>query len=43
MELLGAIVHSENVTALVATHDPQLMELADRVMELRDGRIVQDR
>jgi putative ABC transport system ATP-binding protein len=43
MELLGAIVHSENVTALVATHDPQLMELADRVMELRDGRIVQER
>ncbi len=29
------------MTALVATHDPQLMELADRVLELRDGRIVE--
>ncbi|MCL2729475.1 MAG: ABC transporter ATP-binding protein, partial [Actinomycetia bacterium] len=28
------------VTALVATHDAQLLALADRVLELRDGRIV---
>ncbi len=41
MELLRAVVRSEGVTALVATHDPQLMELADRVVELRDGHIVQ--
>ncbi|CAM5542234.1 ABC transporter ATP-binding protein [Streptomyces spiroverticillatus] len=40
MELLRAVVRSENVTALVATHDAQLLGLADRVMELRDGRIV---
>ncbi|WP_225847430.1 ABC transporter ATP-binding protein [Streptomyces sp. HPF1205] len=38
MELLRAVVRSENVTALVATHDPQLIGLADRVLELRDGR-----
>ncbi|MFD0257347.1 ABC transporter ATP-binding protein [Kitasatospora indigofera] len=38
MELLRAVVRSEGVTALVATHDPALMELADRVVELRDGR-----
>ncbi|MCX5203632.1 ABC transporter ATP-binding protein [Streptomyces sp. NBC_00237] len=41
MELLRAVVRSENVTALVATHDPQLLGLADRVLELRDGRIVE--
>ncbi|MGW3243436.1 ABC transporter ATP-binding protein [Streptomyces sp. NPDC001070] len=40
MELLRAVVHSEGVTALVATHDPQLLALADRVLELRDGHIV---
>ncbi|MGW6584279.1 ABC transporter ATP-binding protein [Streptomyces globisporus] len=41
MELLRAVVRSENVTALVATHDPQLLGLADRVLELSDGHIVQ--
>ncbi len=40
MELLRAVVRSEGVTALVATHDAQLLALADRVLELRDGRIV---
>ncbi|MFE6748446.1 ABC transporter ATP-binding protein [Kitasatospora purpeofusca] len=42
MELLRAVVRSEGVTVLVATHDPNLMELADRVVELRDGRIVEE-
>nr|WP_037610624.1 ABC transporter ATP-binding protein [Streptacidiphilus rugosus] len=42
MQLLRAVVRSEGVTALVATHDPNLMELADRVLDLRDGRIVTD-
>jgi putative ABC transport system ATP-binding protein len=41
MQLLRAVVRSEGVTALVATHDPTLMELADRVIELRDGHIVE--
>ena len=40
MELLHAVVRSEGVTAVVATHDPGLLERADRVVELRDGRIV---
>ncbi|MGQ4361629.1 ABC transporter ATP-binding protein [Streptomyces sp. SAS_272] len=39
MELLRAVVRSENVTALVATHDATLLDLADRVLELRDGEI----
>lgn len=41
MGLLRAVVRSEGVTVLVATHDPVLIELADRVVELRDGRIVE--
>ncbi|WP_431684075.1 ABC transporter ATP-binding protein [Kitasatospora sp. KL5] len=41
MELLRAVVRSEGVTVLVATHDPALMELADRVVELADGRVVE--
>ncbi|MER5887081.1 ABC transporter ATP-binding protein [Streptomyces sp. NPDC001941] len=41
MQLLRAVVRSEGVTALVATHDPQLLGLADRVLELSDGEIVE--
>ncbi|MEU3162502.1 ABC transporter ATP-binding protein [Streptomyces griseoincarnatus] len=41
MELLRAVVRSENVTALVATHDTTLLDLADRVLELGDGQIVE--
>lgn len=40
MELLQALVRSRDVTALVATHDPSLLDLADRVLTLRDGRLV---
>jgi putative ABC transport system ATP-binding protein len=40
MELLRAVVRSEGVTVLVATHDPQLLGLADRVLELSDGVVV---
>ncbi|MFD7638927.1 ATP-binding cassette domain-containing protein, partial [Streptomyces sp. NPDC059873] len=41
MELLRTVVHSEGVAALVATHDPQLLGLADRVVELSDGEIIE--
>ena len=41
MELLRAVVRSEHVTALVATHDAALLALADRVLELRDGEITE--
>lgn len=39
MELLRAVVRSEGVTALVATHDNTLLGLADRVLTLNDGLI----
>ncbi len=41
MELLRAVVRGEGVTALVATHDTTLLDLADRVLELRDGEIAE--
>lgn len=41
MELLRAVVRSERVTALVATHDAALLDLADRVLELSDGEILE--
>jgi putative ABC transport system ATP-binding protein len=40
MTLLQHLVRSEGVTAIVATHVPMLIELADRVVELRDGAVV---
>jgi putative ABC transport system ATP-binding protein len=41
MELLRALVRSEGVTAVVATHDLGLIALADRVLELRDGVLME--
>lgn len=37
MAVLQTVAHAEGVTAIVATHDPMMLELADRVLELRDG------
>jgi putative ABC transport system ATP-binding protein len=41
MRLLLDLVHGEGLTAVVATHDPLLVSLADEVVDLRDGRLVQ--
>lgn len=40
MDLISDLVHSHQVAAIVSTHDPLLMQRADRVLELHDGRIV---
>jgi len=42
MELLQRLMHAQGMTAIVATHDPTLIDLADRVIELRDGAVVAD-
>jgi putative ABC transport system ATP-binding protein len=39
MATLRAVVRAEGVTAVVATHDPALLDLADRILEIQDGRI----
>jgi putative ABC transport system ATP-binding protein len=40
MDLIRAVVRSTGMTALVATHDPALMDVADRILTLRDGRLI---
>ncbi|GGM26620.1 ABC transporter ATP-binding protein [Promicromonospora citrea] len=40
MDLLARVVHERGVAAVVSTHDPELMARADRVLELRDGTVV---
>jgi energy-coupling factor transporter ATP-binding protein EcfA2 len=40
MRLLLTVVRSEGITALVATHDEALIDLADEVLRLEDGRIL---
>jgi putative ABC transport system ATP-binding protein len=37
MLVLRQVVRAEGITAIVATHDPLMMDVADRVVELSDG------
>jgi putative ABC transport system ATP-binding protein len=39
MALLRAIVDTEGVTAVVATHDPVMIAMVDRVLTIADGRV----
>jgi putative ABC transport system ATP-binding protein len=39
MTLLRKIVHAEGMTGIVATHDKALIDLADRVLTVRDGQV----
>ena len=41
MRLLRTVVVADGITAIVATHDPALHELADVVLALDDGNLVQ--
>jgi putative ABC transport system ATP-binding protein len=40
IRLLRTVVRSEGLTALVATHDPELTKQADAVIRLEDGRLL---
>jgi putative ABC transport system ATP-binding protein len=40
MLLLRSIVRHEGITAVVATHDQMMLDVADRIVELSDGSIV---
>ena len=42
MRLLRTLVHAEGVTALIATHDKALMEVADRVLTISDGHLSEE-
>ncbi len=41
MQLLRDVVAAEGVTVVVATHDPMMLDVADRVVELHDGTLVE--
>jgi putative ABC transport system ATP-binding protein len=40
METLRGLVTTQGISAIVATHDPLLLDIADAVIELSDGRVV---
>jgi putative ABC transport system ATP-binding protein len=40
MSMLRSVVATEGITAIVATHDRAMMDVADRIIELRDGEII---
>jgi putative ABC transport system ATP-binding protein len=42
MALIRGVVEAEGMTALVATHDPVMIALADRAVHLVDGLLVED-
>ncbi|HEY2917035.1 MAG TPA: ABC transporter ATP-binding protein [Candidatus Limnocylindrales bacterium] len=42
MTVLRNVARQEHITAMVATHDQAMIDVADRVIELRDGQIVAD-
>jgi putative ABC transport system ATP-binding protein len=42
MRLLRSVVRAEGMTAIVSTHDPLMMELADRTVRLADGQLIED-
>ena len=42
MALIRGVVEAEHMTAIVATHDPVMIALADRVVRIVDGRLTED-
>ncbi|KQX07866.1 MULTISPECIES: ABC transporter ATP-binding protein [unclassified Leifsonia] len=39
MDLISGLVHDRGIAAVVSTHDPLLVQRADRVLEMHDGRL----
>lgn len=42
MALIRGVVEAEGTTAIVATHDPVMIALADRVVRIADGRLTDE-
>jgi putative ABC transport system ATP-binding protein len=43
VEMLKALGRTRGTTTVMVTHDNRILELADRIVTLEDGRIVEDR
>jgi ABC-type lipoprotein export system ATPase subunit len=42
LEMLRTLARDEGSTLVVATHDPDVAAIADRIVEMRDGRVLSD-
>ena len=42
VNILRQLAHDELATILIVTHDPRILDVADRILNLVDGRIVSD-
>jgi putative ABC transport system ATP-binding protein len=42
VNILRQLAHEEQATILIVTHDPRILDVADRIINLVDGRIVSD-
>jgi putative ABC transport system ATP-binding protein len=42
MSILAENAHDKNRAVLVVTHDPRIMSFADRIIEIEDGRLVDE-
>ena len=42
LDIMHELSHQENTTFLFSTHDPRVMERAERIITLHDGQILQD-
>jgi putative ABC transport system ATP-binding protein len=42
LDLFRDLARAERKGLLIVTHDPRVRRIADRVVEIRDGRLVDD-
>jgi putative ABC transport system ATP-binding protein len=42
VELMQQLAREQGCTILIVTHDNRILDVADRIVELEDGRIIQD-
>jgi len=43
VEMLKSLGQTRGTTTVMVTHDPRILEMADRIITLEDGRIVADK
>jgi putative ABC transport system ATP-binding protein len=43
MDLLGEVAIQPDRAVIIVTHDNRVFDLADRIIEMEDGRITSDR
>ena len=43
MRILASIAHEQQSAVLVVTHDPRVVPFADRIIQIEDGGLVDER